>query len=184
MVLALGSPLHEKVAPGARPSSPPSGGFDGPQALQHTPEMTILAKHLRCLGSGMLGWFSNGRWQESHPLRVQMTRLYIRGAVMQGNARASGDAMVLNLADTNMGPELSENCVVYGKVSGGVSIRGSVIVFYPEEIVNASLDRFIISDQGRTVVRSKWRDALKPRQHAERVLERKKSRSKSRGSTR
>ena len=34
MVLALGSPLHEKVAPGAQPSSPPSGGFEGSQCIK------------------------------------------------------------------------------------------------------------------------------------------------------
>ena len=105
---------------------------------------------------------------------------YIRGAVMRDSARASGDAMILNLCETNMGPELSENCVVYGKVSGGVSIRGSVIVFYPEEIANASLDRFLINDHGRTVVRSKSRDELKPRPQ-ERNEQAMKPRKKARG---
>lgn len=106
---------------------------------------------------------------------------YIRGAVMRDSARASGDAMILNLCETNMGPELSENCVVYGKVSGGVSIRGSVIVFYPEEIANASLDRFLINDHGRTVVRDPSRDELAP---TSRDSEREHSHHKKRGLSR
>ena len=111
-------------------------------------------------------------------------QVYIRGAVMRDNARASGDAMILNLADTNMGPELSENCVVYGKVSGGASIRGGVIVFYPEEIANASLDRFLINDQGRTVVRSESRNELRPRPQKGKTPEKAKSHSKARRSAR
>ena len=87
---------------------------------------------------------------------------YIRGAVMKGHARASGNAMILNSSDTHRSPELSENSVIYGKIVGEIRIAGSVIVFDTEEISNPSLDTFVLNDQGRSIVRDPSRDELAP----------------------
>ena len=111
-------------------------------------------------------------------------QVYIRGADMKENARASGDAMVINSSDTHMRPELAGNCVIFGKVTGGVSIRGKVVVFYPEEVVNASLDRFIVSDEGRTVVRDPSRDELSPHPPKKEDPQPVKPRTKQRGRSR
>ena len=105
---------------------------------------------------------------------------YIRGSVLKDHARASGNAMILNSSDTHMSPELSGNSVIYGKIVGEVRVSGNVIVFDTEEIANASLDRFLINDHGRTVVRSKSRDELKPRPQ-ERNEQAMKPRKKARG---
>ena len=105
---------------------------------------------------------------------------YIRGAVLKGHARASGNAMILNSSDTHMSPELSGNCVVYGKVVGEVRISGSVIVFDTEEISNPSLDTFIINDQGRSIVRNPSRDELTPHLQEKEKTAQVKPRSKPR----
>ena len=109
---------------------------------------------------------------------------YIRGAVLKDHARASGNAMILNSSDTHMSPELSGNCVIYGKVTGEVRVSGSVIVFDTEEISNPSLDTFVINDQGRSIVRDPSRDELTPHPHEEDRGEKAKPRKRARGQSR
>ena len=87
---------------------------------------------------------------------------YVRGARLSRCARASGNSMVLQSADTQISPILTGNCAVYGKVVGDVMLSGSVVVISGEEIVNDSLDTLSIDERGRTVIRSPSRDELTP----------------------
>ena len=109
---------------------------------------------------------------------------YVRGAVMSGHARASGCAMILNSPDTHKKPHLSENCAVYGKVTGDVRVSGSVIVFDKEEINNPSQDAFIINDRGRSIARNPSRGELSPHPPENEEPQPVKPRAKQRGRSR
>ena len=87
---------------------------------------------------------------------------YIRGAVLCGNARASGQSMVLNSPDTGKAPALSEHCTVYGSVLGDVHIMGDTVVLGNEKLENKSLDTLVVNGQQRSVIRDPSRDELKP----------------------
>ena len=87
---------------------------------------------------------------------------YLRGALLERNARASGNSMILDSPDTGLHPCLSGNCAVYGTVMGSIQIKGSAVVFGSEEIRNDSMDSYVISNQGRSIVRDPSRDELAP----------------------
>ena len=104
---------------------------------------------------------------------------YIRGATLSRCARASGNSMVLQSADTQVSPILTGNCVVYGKVIGDIMLAGTVVVISGEEIINDSLDTLSIDERGRTILRDPSRDELTPRQPQE-----KQKRPKDKGRSR
>ena len=108
---------------------------------------------------------------------------YVRGAVLRDHARASGDAMLLDSVATQSGPILEGNCAVYGKVSGGVRISGSVLVLHAEEVINASRDLLVINDQGRSILRSPSRDIFSQNERTE-TQKRNRTKPKSRGQDR
>lgn len=87
---------------------------------------------------------------------------YIRGGLLSGQARASGQSMILHSQDTLSGPLLSGQCAVYGKVSGDVRLTGTAIVISGEEICNDTPDTLVISGKNRSVIRGDSRDMLKP----------------------
>ena len=106
---------------------------------------------------------------------------YIRNSVMKEHARASGNAMIIDSTDTHKTPEIAGNSVVYGKVVGLVQISGEAVLFDTEEISNPSLDTFILSDQGRSIIRDPSRDELSPLpQKGERETGHKRGRGMSR----
>ena len=45
---------------------------------------------------------------------------------------------------------------------GSIQIKGSAVVFGSEEIRNDSMDSYVISNQGRSIVRDPSRDELAP----------------------
>lgn len=92
---------------------------------------------------------------------------YIRGAVLSGQARASGAAMALDNHDTGKYPRLSGQCVVYGTVAGDVRASGSAVILWEEKIRNSSQDTLVLDGQSRTVIRNPSRDELKPCRGAE-----------------
>lgn len=89
---------------------------------------------------------------------------YLRGALLSGRARASGQSMILHSQDTLSSPMLSGQCAVYGKVSGNVRLTGTAIVISGEEICNDTKDTLVITGKNRSVIRGDSRDELKPRQ--------------------
>ncbi len=101
---------------------------------------------------------------------------YLRGAILFGSARASGQSMILtDPNDPQRSPKLSGHCCVYGKVMGGVHILGSAVIISGEEVCNTSPDYIIIDEKSRTVVRDHARDELKARKPE---LEKKKARDR------
>ena len=92
---------------------------------------------------------------------------YIRGAVMCGHARASGNSMILDSPDTGKAPFLSETCVVYGTVMGDVHVMGGAVVLDSEKITNETADTLVIKGQERSVIRDPSRDELTPRKRQE-----------------
>ena len=103
---------------------------------------------------------------------------YIRGARLSRCARASGNSMILQSADTQVSPILTGSCAVYGKVMGDVMLAGAVVVISDETISNDSLDTLSIDERGRTILRAPSRDELTPRQPQERQ---KKPKDRGRG---
>lgn len=87
---------------------------------------------------------------------------YIRGARLSRCARVSGNGMVLQSPTTKVSPILSGNCAVYGKVMGDVMLAGTVVVISNETFSNDSLDRLLIDERGRTILRDPSRDELAP----------------------
>ena len=86
----------------------------------------------------------------------------IRGAVLNGHARASGCAVVRCSRESGHPPILSGHCAVYGNVSGDVRLTGSTVIISGEEIYNDTLDTLVISGQNRSVIRHPARDELAP----------------------
>jgi len=109
---------------------------------------------------------------------------YIRGAVLSGQARASGQSMILHSQDTLSSPTLSGRCAVYGKVSGNVRLTGTAIVISGEEICNNTPDTLVISGKSRSVIRDDSRDELKPRQALAKDRAEKGENSRKRGISR
>lgn len=101
---------------------------------------------------------------------------YVRGARLSRCARASGNSMILQSADTQVSPILTGSCAVYGKVVGDVMLAGAVVVISGEEIVNDSLDTLSVDERGRTIIRDPSRDELTP--SVSRAEEKKKGRKK------
>lgn len=90
---------------------------------------------------------------------------YIRGATLFGNARVSGQSMILVSPDNpDRAPVLSGHCCVYGKVMGSVKVLGSTVIISGEEICNDSLDTIMLDGKSRMVLRDPSRDVLRPRQ--------------------
>lgn len=92
---------------------------------------------------------------------------YIRGSVMCGHARASGNSMILDSPDTGKAPFLSETCVVYGTVMGDVHVMDGTVVLDSEKIINETADTLVIKGQERSVIRDPSRDELTPRKQQE-----------------
>ena len=106
---------------------------------------------------------------------------YLRGAVLRDSARTSGNSMILNSPDTGGIPCLSGKAVVFGTIAGDVHVTGSAVVFGNEEYRNDSMDSYVISEQGRSIIRDPSRDELAPLpQHGEREHIRKRKRGLSR----
>lgn len=96
---------------------------------------------------------------------------YIRGSVVCGHARVSAHGMILDSPDTGRAPVLSENCVVYGTVTGDVHIMGDAIVLGEEKINNITPDTLVINGQSRSVIRDPSRDELHPLRQQETQME-------------
>ena len=103
---------------------------------------------------------------------------YLRGAVMCGNAYASGFAQIICGPDKFKPPILSGHCKVCGSVRGNVKVCGAGAVLPGEEILNDLKDiTVLISDSGRRILRGTVKDTLRPRkEHAPQ-----KEKSKKRG---
>lgn len=84
------------------------------------------------------------------------------GAMLLHHARISGNGIVTPSPDTNMAPSIGDNCSVYGKVEGGVILAGSIVVINDETISNNTLDRLLINNQKRIIIRDPSRDELTP----------------------
>ena len=93
---------------------------------------------------------------------------YLRGAVMCGNAYASGFAQIICGPDKFKPPILSGHCKVCGSVRGNVKVCGAGAVLPGEEILNDLKDiTVLISDSGRRILRGTVKDTLRPRkEHA------------------
>ena len=90
---------------------------------------------------------------------------YIRGATLFGNARVSGQSMILASPDNpDRAPVLSGHCCVYGKVTGSVKVLGDAVIISSEQVCNDSLDTIMLDGKSRTVFRDSARDVLHPRQ--------------------
>lgn len=87
---------------------------------------------------------------------------YIQGAKLSHCARASGDSMILQSPTTKAMPALTGNCAVYGKVMGDVVLAGTVVVISDETISNDSLDKLLINERERTIIRHPSRYELTP----------------------
>ena len=103
---------------------------------------------------------------------------YLRGARLSRFARASGNSMILQSADTQVFPILTGNCAVYGKVVGDVMLAGAAVVISGEEIINDSLDTLSVDERGRTILRDPSRDKLTP--SVSQAKEKKKSQKRER----
>lgn len=101
---------------------------------------------------------------------------YICGGVLLDGARCSGGSMVLPSPDTHNVPVLSGECTVYGKVVGDVGVQGNAVILEGETIQNNSLDRLLLDERGRSILRDPSRDALAPSEPV-----RHKEKSKKRG---
>ena len=113
--------------------------------------------------------------------------VYLNGATMQDDATTSGNAMILQERRLGGAPILSGQCRVYGTVRGDVRIGGKAVLFSNESVENASRDTFILTEQGREVLRDPSRDVLRPvepEEKAEAEQEPKKSAKKRRGTQR
>jgi hypothetical protein len=100
---------------------------------------------------------------------------YICGGVLLDEARCSGSSMVLPSPDTHNVPVLSGTCSVYGKVMGDVGVQGSAVILEGETIQNNTLDRLLLDERGRSILRDPSRDALAPSvpvQHKEKAKKR------------
>lgn len=87
---------------------------------------------------------------------------YIRGAVLRGHARASGNSMILASPDGAAAPVLSEHCAVYGTVQGDIHVMGGTVVTSGEAIRNDGPDTLVLQETGRSIVRDPARDELTP----------------------
>jgi len=101
---------------------------------------------------------------------------YICGGVLLDGARCSGSSMVLPSPDTHNVPVLSGECAVYGKVVGDVGVQGSAVIQEGEIVQNNTLDRLLLDEHGRTILRDPSRDELAPSQPVQR-----KEKTKKRG---
>ena len=89
---------------------------------------------------------------------------YICGGVLLDGARCSGSSMVLPSPDTHNVPVLSGECAVYGKVMGDVGVQGNAVILEGETIQNNTLDRLLLDERGRSILRDPSRDELSPNQ--------------------
>ncbi len=101
---------------------------------------------------------------------------YICGGVLLDGARCSGSSMVLPSPDTHNVPVLSGECAVYGKVVGDVGVQGNAVIQEGEIVQNNTLDRLLLDEHGRTILRDPSRDELAPSQPVQR-----KEKAKKRG---
>ncbi len=97
---------------------------------------------------------------------------YLRGAALNGSARVSGFAQVIRVPDQLGTPLLTDRCQVYGTLRGEIRITGAAVILPGEEIRNDTKDAIVISEKGRSIIRSKDRDMLKP-SRMQRVQEKK-----------
>lgn len=109
---------------------------------------------------------------------------YLRGAFLSGQARASGQSMILRSQGTMSSPTLSGHCAVYGKVSGDVRLTGTTIVISGEEICNDTPDTLVISGKNRSTIRGDSRDELKPIQGQAKDVPGKEETARKRGISR
>ena len=88
--------------------------------------------------------------------------VYLNGATMLDDATASGNAMILMERSLGGAPVLSGQCRVYGTVRGDIRVGGKAVLFSNESVENASKDTFILTEQGREILRDSSRDVLQP----------------------
>ena len=101
---------------------------------------------------------------------------YICGGVLLDGARCTGSSMVLPSPDTHNVPVLSGECAVYGKVVGDVGVQGKAVIQEGEIVQNNTLDRLLLDERGRSILRDPSRDELAPSEPV-----RHKEKSKKRG---
>lgn len=87
---------------------------------------------------------------------------HVRGAVLTGNARASGRSMLLHDPNLGTAPLLEGFSAVYGVVAGDVRLADGAVVLGGEELRNTTLDTWVIGKHSRTVIRDPSRDELNP----------------------
>lgn len=85
---------------------------------------------------------------------------YICSGVVKGKARVSDCARILPSSDKMMQPTLSDNCIVYGTVSGNVRIEGQTVILHHEEIYLDTPETLVIRESGRSIIRDPARDKL------------------------
>lgn len=83
---------------------------------------------------------------------------YVRGAVLAGSARASGQSMLLHDPNLGTAPRLEGCSAVYGVVAGNVRLTDGAVVLGGEELRNTTLDAWVIGKHSRTVLRNPARD--------------------------
>ena len=85
----------------------------------------------------------------------------IDGARVELYARVSGHALV-SARTSGCFPFISGESVVHGIVSGNVMVMDEAVVLGDEKIVNETLDRLVVTEDGRWIERGPGRDELLP----------------------
>ena len=101
----------------------------------------------------------------------------VDGARVELYAKVSAHALVSGLPNGGF-PIISGESVVHGIVSGNVLVTDASVVLSDEKIMNESLDRLVLTEEGRRIERGPGRDELLPSAH---YFGRKKSHHKDKG---
>lgn len=88
---------------------------------------------------------------------------YVCGGGVKAKARISDCARILPSSDKTMLPTLSDNCIVYGTVSGNVRVEGQTVILHNEEIYHDIPEILVIRENGRSIIRDPARDKLTQR---------------------
>lgn len=102
------------------------------------------------------------RWQSmiSDYARVE-DHAEIGGAWIELYAKVSAHAVVSSLPN-GCSPTVSGESVIHGIVSGNVLVTDAAVVLGDEKIVNESMDRLVLTEEGRRIERGPGRDELLP----------------------
>lgn len=94
----------------------------------------------------------------------------VDGARVEMVAKVSARAVV-SACPNGLFPVISGSSVVQGLVTGNVLVTAAAVVLGDEKIANEAVDRLVLTDQGRSIERSPFRDMILP---SARYFERKK----------